>query len=92
VLPLLEEAERANIYMCPYETAVARLTLGDERNRALAVDLLYEAVEKRSNCLIFLRTDPRLRVLRDDPLYAGRYRELLTLVGLDDESVRSYRR
>ena len=50
VLPLLEEAERANIYMCPYETAVAHLSLGDEASRTRAVELLFEAVEKRSNC------------------------------------------
>jgi DNA-binding winged helix-turn-helix (wHTH) protein/TolB-like protein len=92
VLPLLEEAERANIYMCPYETAVAHLTLGDEASRARAAELLFEAVEKRSNCLIFLRIDPRLTVLRDDPRYAARFQELLTLVGLDEAAVRSYRR
>jgi DNA-binding winged helix-turn-helix (wHTH) protein/TolB-like protein/tetratricopeptide (TPR) repeat protein len=92
VLPLLEEAERANIYMCPYETAVAHLTLGDEASRTRAVELLFDAVEKRSNCLIFLRIDPRLRVLRDDPRHAARFQELLTLVGLDEPSVKSYRR
>ena len=92
VLPLLEEAERANIYMCPYETAVAHLTLGDEASRARAVELLFDAVEKRSNCLIFLRIDPRLTVLRDDPRHADRFQELLTLVGLDEAAVRSYRR
>jgi len=92
VLPLLEEAERANIYMCPYETAVAHLTLGDEASKARAVELLFEAVEERSNCLIFLRVDPRLRVLRDDPRHAERFQELLTLVGLDEPSVKSYRR
>jgi DNA-binding winged helix-turn-helix (wHTH) protein/TolB-like protein/tetratricopeptide (TPR) repeat protein len=92
VLPLLEEAERANIYMCPYETAVAYLTLGDDASRTRAVELLFEAVDKRSNCLIFLRTDPRLKVLREDPRYADRYRELLTLVGLEESAVRSYRR
>ena len=92
VLPLLEEAERANIYMCPYETAVAHLTLGDEASRTRAVELLFEAVEKRSNCLIFLRIDPRLTVLRDDPRHAARFQELLTLVGLDEAAVRSYRR
>jgi hypothetical protein len=92
VPPLLEEAERANIYMCPYETAVAHLTLGDEASKARAIELLYEAVEKRSNCLIFLRIDPRLRVLRDDPRHAERFQELLTLVGLDEPSVKSYRR
>jgi hypothetical protein len=78
--------------MCPYETAVAHLTLGDEANKARAIELLYEAVEKRSNCLIFLRIDPRLRVLRDDPKHAARFQELLTLVGLDEATVKSYRR
>ena len=92
VLPLLEEAERANIYMCPYETAVAHLSLGDEASRTRAIELLFEAVEKRSNCLIFLRIDPRLKVLREDSRYADRYRELLTLVGLEESAVRSYRR
>jgi DNA-binding winged helix-turn-helix (wHTH) protein/tetratricopeptide (TPR) repeat protein/TolB-like protein len=92
VLPLLEEAERANIYMCPYETAVAYLSLGDEASRAKAVDLLYEAVEKRSNCLIFLRNDPRMKVLREDPRHAARFDELLTLVGLDESAVRSYKK
>jgi DNA-binding winged helix-turn-helix (wHTH) protein/TolB-like protein/tetratricopeptide (TPR) repeat protein len=92
VLPLLEEAERANIYMCPYETAAAHLSLGDEASKTRAVDLLFEAVEKRSNCLIFLAVDPRLRVLRDDPRHAERFQELLTLVGLDEAAVKTYRR
>ncbi|MDH4166907.1 MAG: winged helix-turn-helix domain-containing protein [Gammaproteobacteria bacterium] len=92
VLPLLEEAERANIYMCPYETAAAYLSLGDEASKTRAVELLFEAVEKRSNCLIFLAVDPRLRVLRDDPRHADRFQDLLTLVGLDEPSVKSYRR
>jgi len=92
VLPLLEEAERANIYMCPYETAAAYLTLGDDASKEKAIALLYEAVDKRSNCLIFLRNDPRMRVLREDPRHAGRFGELLNLVGLDDAAVRSYKR
>ena len=92
VPPLLEEAERANIYMCPYETAAAYLSLGDEASKAKAIELLYEAVDKRSNCLIFLRNDPRMRVLREDPHHAGRFEELLTLVGLDEAAVRSYKK
>lgn len=92
VLPLLAEAERANIYMCPYETAAAYLSLGDEASKAKAIELLYEAVDKRSNCLIFLRNDPRMRVLREDPQHAGRFEELLTLVGLDEAAVRSYKK
>jgi DNA-binding winged helix-turn-helix (wHTH) protein/TolB-like protein/Tfp pilus assembly protein PilF len=92
VRPLLEEADRANIYMCPYETAAAYLSLGDEASRAKAVKLLYEAVEKRSNCLIFLRNDPRMKVLREDPRHAASFAQLLTLVGLDDDAVKSYKK
>jgi tetratricopeptide (TPR) repeat protein len=92
VLPLLEEAERANIYMCPYETAAAYLSLGDEASKVKAMALLYEAVGKRSNCLIFLRNDPRMRVLREDPRHADRFEELLAHVGLDDATVKSYKR
>ena len=92
VPPLLAEAERANIYMCPYETAVVHLSLGDEAGRARAMDLLFEAVKLRSNCLMFLRQDPRMRALREDPRHAARFQELLRLVGLDERSVSSYRR
>lgn len=85
VLPLLEKAASAGTYTCPYESAAAYLSI-DDRERAIA--LLNEAVEKRSNCLIFLRNDPRLAVLRPDP----RFGVLLTRVGLDDAAVASYRR
>jgi hypothetical protein len=78
--------------MCPYETAVAYLSLGDEASKVRAMDLLFEAVSLRSNCLIFLRSDPRMRVLREDPRYAARFAELLALVGLDERAVQSYRR
>lgn len=88
VLPLLQEAESANIYMCPYESAVGYLTLGDKDK---AVALLYEAVEKRSNCLIFLRVDPRMEPLRRPP-YRERYLDLLARIGLDDPSWKAYPR
>jgi hypothetical protein len=86
------KAGRANIYLCPYETAAAYLSLGGEASRTKAIELLYEAVDKRSNCLIFLRNDPRMRTLREDPHHAGRFKELLTLVGLDEAAVRSYKK
>lgn len=92
VLPLLEEAERANIYMCPYETAVAYLSLGDDASKLKALELLEQAIGFRSNCLIFLRNDPRMRTLRDDPRHAARFAELLARVGLDDAAVKSYRK
>ena len=50
--------------------------------------LLDEAVAKRSNCLIFLRNDPRLKPLRQQP----HFQVLLNRVGLDDVSVASYKK
>lgn len=85
VRPLLEQAERAGTYTCPYESAAAWVTLG-ERERALT--LLEDAVAKRSNCLIFLRNDPRLRPLHGEPRFAA----LLARVGLDDVALQSYKR
>ena len=83
VLPLLERAAAAGTYMCPYESAAAYLSIGD-RERAMV--LLDEAVAKRSNCVIFLRNDPRWQPIRNDP----RYLLLLNRVGLDDVAVASY--
>jgi len=81
---LLHEAERAGVYTCPYESAVAYLTVG-ERDSSMA--LLEKSYDKRSNCLIFLRVDPRLQPLREDPRYQQRFRALLARVGLDDAAV-----
>jgi hypothetical protein len=69
--------------VCPYESAAAYLSLGDE---ARAMTLLDEAVAKRSNCLIFSRVDPRMKSLQGNPQFPL----LLTRVGLDDLSVASY--
>lgn len=85
VLPLLAQAASTGMYVCPYESAVAYLTLGDEDR---AMNLFDEAIEARSNCLIFLRVDPRLTHLRKK----SHFQLLLTRVGLDDVSVASYER
>lgn len=85
VLPLLEKAEHAGSFVCPYESAAAHLSLGD-KERAFA--LLGEAVEVRSNCLVFLRNDPRWAPIRSDPRFAV----LLRRVGLDETSLASYKR
>ena len=85
VVPLLEKAASAGTYTCPYESAAAYVSLNDTER---ALSLLNDAVEKRSNCLIFLRMDPRLKVLHEDP----RYGVLLTRVGLDDAALASYKR
>lgn len=85
VLPLLEKAESAGTYVCPYESAAAYLSIGDQER---AMTLLDEAVAKRSNCLIFLRNDPRLEPIRQHP----HYQVLLHRVGLDDLAVASYKR
>jgi DNA-binding winged helix-turn-helix (wHTH) protein/TolB-like protein/tetratricopeptide (TPR) repeat protein len=85
VLPLMEKAANTGTYVCPYESAAAYLSIGD-KERAIA--LLDEAVAKRSNCLVFLRNDPRLESIREHPHFPI----LLTRVGLDDISVASYKR
>jgi DNA-binding winged helix-turn-helix (wHTH) protein/TolB-like protein/Tfp pilus assembly protein PilF len=85
VLPLLGKAASAGTYVCPYESAVAYLSIGDQER---AISLLDESVAKRSNCLIFLRNDPRLEPIRQHPSYAV----LLNRVGLDDVAAASYTR
>ena len=85
VLPLLEKAASAGTYVCPYESAVAYLSIGDKER---AISLLDESVAKRSNCVMFLRNDPRLEPIRQHPHYAV----LLNRVGLDDVAVASYPR
>jgi DNA-binding winged helix-turn-helix (wHTH) protein/TolB-like protein/Tfp pilus assembly protein PilF len=85
VIPLLEKAASAGTYTCPYESAAAYLSIDDKER---AISLLDEAVEKRSNCLMFLRNDPRLEPIRQHPHFAV----LLNRVGLDDTAVGSYKR
>jgi DNA-binding winged helix-turn-helix (wHTH) protein/TolB-like protein len=85
VLPLLEKAASAGTYVCPYESAAAYISIGDTER---AMTLLDEAVAKRSNCLVFLRNDPRLQPLRSQP----HFQILLSRVGLDDVSLASYKR
>ena len=85
VVPLLEKAASAGTYVCPYESAAAYLSIGDQER---AMTLLDDAVAKRSNCLIFLRNDPRMQPIRQHPHYPV----LLNRVGLDDLAVASYKR
>jgi DNA-binding winged helix-turn-helix (wHTH) protein/TolB-like protein len=85
VLPLLDKAASVGTYVCPYESAAAYLSIGDTKR---ALTLLDDAVAKRSNCLIFLRHDPRLEPIRQDP----HYQVLLHRVGLDDAAMASYKR
>jgi DNA-binding winged helix-turn-helix (wHTH) protein/TolB-like protein len=89
VRPLLEAAAKSGVYTCPYESAIGYLTLG-ETDTAMA--LLEQAYDKRSNCLVFLRVDPRLQPLREHPRHRAHYLDLLARVGLDDEKVKSYPR
>ena len=85
VLPLLEKAASVGTYVCPYESAMAYLSIHDEER---AITLLDDAVAKRSNCLMFLRNDPRLAPIRQHPHFAV----LLNRVGLDDVAVASYKK
>lgn len=85
ILPLLDKVGRDNRYVCPYETAVTYLLL-DDRNKAF--ELLNNAVKYRSNCLVFTKNDPRLEPLR----HSSDFNALLTRVGLDDASLKRYKR
>jgi DNA-binding winged helix-turn-helix (wHTH) protein/TolB-like protein len=85
VLPLLEKAASMGTYVCPYESAAAYLSIGDTER---AITLLDDAVAARSNCLMFLRVDPRLEPIRLHPHYPV----LLNRVGLDDVALASYKR
>ena len=86
VRPLLEEAARSEYYACPYESAVGYLSIGDTDK---AMQLLEVAYDKWSNCLVFLRVDPRLEPIRREP-YRKAYLDLLDRVGLADEKFKSY--
>lgn len=80
---LIEKAKNYEGYLCPYETAITYLLI-DEIDKAF--EQFNEAVEYRSNCLVFTRHDLRLTSIRNDP----RYLALLTRVGLDDKSIKAY--
>ena len=89
VRPLLEKAANSGVYTCPYESAVGYLTVGDTDT---AMALLEQAYQKRSNCLVFLRVDPRLKPIRESPRHREHYLDLLARVGLDDARVKAYPR
>lgn len=82
---LLRKAESIQKYVCPYESAINYLILGDHD---LAFTHFNKAVSARSNCLVFTRYDQRLNAIKDDPRYAA----LLTRIGLDNRSVAKYSR
>ncbi|REL35485.1 transcriptional regulator [Thalassotalea euphylliae] len=84
-LSLLTEANQSKAYVCPYESAIVYIQL-EQLDRAF--ELLQEAVEYRSNCLVFIRNDPRLASVRGD----SRYLALLDKVGLSDMAIKNYAR
>jgi hypothetical protein len=75
-LALLLERERGGVYTPSYELAIVHSALGDT---ALALARLERAFDERSHSMAFLRVDPQLVGLRNEP----RYRQLVSKVGLD---------
>ena len=83
ILDLLKQADQFDSYVCPYEKAINYILLNDI-DQAFAN--LQDAIEARSNCLVFTRQDPRLAPIKEDP----RYLILLKRIGLDDQSIVRY--
>lgn len=83
ILGYIEQAKNLNRYMCPYETAINYLLLEQFDDAFAQMD---EAINARSNCLVFTRNDSRLNVIKQDP----RYQTLLIRIGLDNTSVKLY--
>jgi len=83
IRPLLIEAEKHSGYTCPYESAIVYNLLGDVDK---TFELLNDAVDYRSNCLVFILNDSRLYSLRNDV----RFTSILTRVGLDQTSIKKY--
>jgi DNA-binding winged helix-turn-helix (wHTH) protein/TolB-like protein/tetratricopeptide (TPR) repeat protein len=81
--PLLTKTQSNKSYQCPYETAVTHLLMN---NIDETFKQLNQAVNYRSNCLVFTRHDLRLLPIRQDPRFAA----LLIRIGLDDNSVQKY--
>jgi len=82
---ILKEAEKYSGYTCPYESAIVYNLLG-EVDRTF--ELLNDAIDYRSNCLVFILNDSRLESLRNDV----RFNSILTRVGLDETSIKKYSR
>ncbi len=83
--PLLQQVDEFSGYTCPYESAIVYAQLG-QLDRAF--ELLNEAIEYRSNCLVFILNDPRMKLLRNDL----RFTSILTRVGLDEEAIKNHPR
>ncbi|WP_171022206.1 transcriptional regulator [Thalassotalea litorea] len=77
---LLLDVEQLEQYVCPYETAMVYLLLKDTKQ---AFQYFDKALDNKSNCLMFIRNDPRLKTLKND----RRYLSLLTAVGLNDDAI-----
>jgi len=70
---LTEVAKRR--YVCSYEIATVHASLGEKE---AAFQWFEKAYEDRSDCIIWLKADPRLDSLRSDP----RFTKMLRRVGL----------
>jgi tetratricopeptide (TPR) repeat protein len=81
--PLLGKVQSNSNYQCLYETAVTYLLMNNIDETFKQLNL---AVNYRSNCLVFTRSDLRLFPIRQDP----RFDWLLIRIGLDDQSVQKY--
>lgn len=60
-------------YVCPYEVGQAYLALGRKQT---ALDWLERAASDRADCMLWLRAEPWMDPIRDDPRYARIVRQV----------------
>jgi hypothetical protein len=91
VPPLLAEAEQAKMYMCPYETAVAYLSLGDDASYAARFCALLPQVAMPAT-ILYRSKRGRARSPEPEFLYftVARWNHAPTPVMLRCVSIRSW--
>jgi eukaryotic-like serine/threonine-protein kinase len=72
ILDRLSEMSKTN-YICPYETAIIHMALGDKDK---AFSLFEKGYDDHSVCMMFTKQDPRLDPIRPDARYQDLVRRL----------------
>ncbi|MCH8147134.1 MAG: protein kinase [Planctomycetes bacterium] len=77
ILRDLDELSKTQ-YVCPYRTGIIHIELGEYDK---AFEQFQKACDDRSDCMPFVKADPRFDPIRDDP----RFDDLVECVGLEPD-------